>query len=456
MSGTTPVDGGCAAVASTTRVEAVAATGLLDTEPEEAFDRLTRLAAALLDAPMVFVTLVDERRSYWKSTAGFDAGPPEQRQNHVEESFCQFVVATGAEQIIPDTRADRRTRDMAALDALDIGAWVGLPIRSQDGEVLGTFCAMDTRRRDWSEQDLDVLRTLAQAAGGEIALRVALRQTQLAYAEAARHAANAEHHAAEAERNARRAERSAAEATELAETLQQSLLPADAPRIPGMEVAARYRPGGRGAEVLGDFYDVFPVTGGWGVVIGDVCGKGAWAARTTALARSTVRAVGHTEDSPEAVLTALNEVLHVWFSERRSFVTATYATLTAREGEGLDVVVVNGGHPPAFLLRAAGEVIRLQEGGRALGIRADARVSCEETTLSPGDSLVFYTDGITESRVIGGEQFGEDGIEAALAALPAAPGAETVADAIASAALEHAGGVVLDDTAVIVVRSPAG
>lgn len=456
-SGPAPADGACSAIASATRVEAVAATGLLDTEPEEAFDRLTRLAAALLDAPMVFVTLVDERRSYWKSTTGLDAGPPAARQNVVEESFCQFVVTAGTEQVIPDTRADARTRGMAAVAALDIGAWVGLPIRSQDGEVLGTFCAMDTRARAWSEQDLDVLRTLAQAAGGEIALRVALRQTQLAYAEAARHAANAEHHAAVAERNAQRAEQSAAEATELAETLQQSLLPADSPRIPGMEVAARYRPGGRGAEVLGDFYDVFPVTGGWGVVIGDVCGKGAWAARTTALARSTVRAVGHTEDSPEAVLTALNEVLHVWFSERRSFVTATYATLTAADpGEGLDVVVVNGGHPPAFVLRADGEVVRLQEGGRALGIRPEARVACEETALLPGDSLIFYTDGITESRVAGGEQFGEDGVARTLADLPPAPGAETVADAIASAALAHADGVVLDDTAVIVVRTPSG
>nr|WP_281376624.1 GAF domain-containing SpoIIE family protein phosphatase [Actinomycetospora corticicola] len=428
----------------------------MDTEPEESFDRLTRLAAALLDAPMVFVTLVDERRSYWKSTTGLDAGPPEHRQNLVEESFCRFVVEADAEQVVTDTRADPRTRGMAAVGVLDIGAWVGLPIRSQDGEVLGTFCAMDTRAREWGAQDLDVLRTLAQAAGGEIALRVALRQTQLAYAEAARHAANAEHHAAVAEHNARRAEQSAAEATELAETLQQSLLPADAPRIPGMEVAARYRPGGRGAEVLGDFYDVFPVSGGWGVVIGDVCGKGAWAARTTALARSTVRAMGHTEDSPEAVLRALNEVLHVWFSERRSFVTATYATLTARSGEGLDVVVVNGGHPPSFVLRADGEVVRLREGGRALGIRADARVARQETALFPGDSLVFYTDGITESRVTGGEQFGEDGVARTLAGLPSAPGAETVADALASAALEHAGGAVLDDTAVIVVRSPAG
>lgn len=444
------------AVSRGNRVQAVRATGLLDTAPEEAFDRLTRLVSDLIAAPMVFVTLVDERRSYWKSTAGFDAGPPEQRQNLVEESFCQFVVNAGSEQTIPDTRADSRTRDMAAVEALDITAWVGIPIHSSDGQVLGTFCAMDTEVRHWNERDLEVLRTMAHAAAGEIALRVALRETQQAYAEAERHAENAERQARLAEVNAQRAQQSAAEATELAETLQQSLLPVDTPRIPGMEVAARYRPGGGGAEVLGDFYDVFPVPGGWGVVIGDVCGKGAWAARTTALARSTVRAVGHTEGSPRAVLTALNEVLHVWFSDRRSFVTATYATLTAAESpeRGLCVVAGNGGHPPAFVLRADGEVRQLDEGGRALGLLPAAKIACEETRLAPGDSLIFCTDGITESRVRGGEQFGEDGIARTLAQLPTGVSAEDIADAMSTAALDHAAGAVPDDTAVVVVRSP--
>ncbi|MEJ2865042.1 PP2C family protein-serine/threonine phosphatase [Actinomycetospora flava] len=428
------------------RVAAVTSTGLLDTPPEEAFDRLTRLASDLIGAPMVFVTLVDDQVSYWKSTTGVGdgAGP---RQNPASESFCQFVVTSGAEQVIPDTRADARTKLMAAVETMNIKAWAGIPIRAASGDVLGTFCAMDVRPRGWSHRQLEILRTLAQAAGGEIALRMALQEARVA-------SAAAERHAADAERHAERAERSAAEATELAETLQQSLLPASNPRIPGMEVAARYRPGGGGAEVLGDFYDVFPVPGGWGVVVGDVCGKGPWAARTTALARSTVRAVGHSEERTEAVLAALNDVLHVWFAGRHSFVTATYATMTAAD-EGLNTVVVNGGHPPAFLLRADGEVRQFADGGRALGLRPEASIGREEECLKPGDSLVFYTDGVTESRPPGStDQFGEDGIARVLASLPPASSAETVAEAVSRAALEHGDHQVPDDTAIVVVRSP--
>ena len=429
-----------AAIGDPGRVAAVRATGLLDTEPEEAFDRLTRLAADVVGVPMAFVTLVDDRRSYWKSTAGFDAGPPDDRQNAVEDSFCQFVVASGDEQTIPDTLADGRTRDMAAVEVLDIAAWVGLPITAKDGEVLGTFCAMDTRPRRWSDRDLEVLRTMAHAAAGEIALRVALRETQEAQAEAERHALLAR--------------ATAVEATELARTLQESLLPTELPRVPGMEVAARYCPGGRGAEVLGDFYDLFPVPGGWGVVIGDVCGKGPWAARTTALARSTVRAVAHTERRPEAVLTALNEVLHVWFGGHRSFVTAVYATFVP-SGTGLDVVVVNGGHPPTFVLQGDGGVRGLPEGGRPLGLFPDAHVAREEIHLGPGDGLVLYTDGVTESRVRGGEQFELDGIARTLAALAPGTAAEAVADALCDAAIAHADGTVPDDTAVVVVKRTA-
>ncbi|MDD7940318.1 SpoIIE family protein phosphatase [Actinomycetospora lutea] len=427
------------------RVAAVASTGLLDTPREEAFDRLTRLASDLIGAPMVFVTLVDDQVSYWKSTTGVDDGTPQQRP--ASQSFCRFVITTGAEQVIPDTRVDARTRGMDAVASMNIKAWAGIPIRAASGDVLGTFCAMDIRPREWTHRQLEILRTLSQAAGGEIALRMALQEARHASAAAERHAADAERHAA-------RAERSAAEATELAETLQQSLLPAGNPRIPGMEVAARYRPGGGGAEVLGDFYDVFPVPGGWGVVVGDVCGKGPWAARTTALARSTVRAVGHTEDDTGAVLAALNDVLHVWFAGRHSFVTATYATMTAAD-EGLNTVVVNGGHPPAFLLRADGEVRQFADGGRALGLRPDAAVGREEECLKPGDSLVFYTDGVTESRPPGStDLFGEDGVARVLASLSPAAGAEAVAEAVSRAALDHAGGQVADDTAIVVVRSP--
>lgn len=442
------------AVEATARVASVVWTGLLDTAPEEAFDRLTRLASVLTGAPLVFLSLLDDRRSFTKSIAGVDTLSVEQRSTPVEESFCQHVVVVDDEYVVDDVALDPTTGRIPGIQARGVAAWASFPVRDPTGTVLGAFCALDTVTRAWSDQDREVLRTLTQAASGEIALRGALRDAQIAYAEAERHAAEAERHAAASDRHAQRAEQSAAEATELAETLQQSLLPAHAPRIPGMEVAARYRPGGAGADVLGDFYDMFPIPGGWGVAIGDVAGKGAWAARTTALARSSMRAVGHTDDDAASVLASLNDVLHVWFGSHRSFVTATYVTLVAGN-DGLDVVVANGGHPPAFVLRADGEVRQFNDGGRALGLLAEASVATETTVLRPGDALVLYTDGVTESRRPGcSAQFGEHGVAQALIALEPGATAEAIADAISSAALGYAGGSVPDDTAVVVVRSP--
>src|SRR6185437_14947317 len=88
--------------------------------------------------------------------------------------------------------------------------------------------------------------------------------------------------------------RHATQRAELAQTLQESLLPPWLPQIPGLQLAACYIAGGTGAEVLGDFYDVFPsLPGSWGVVVGDVCGKGAGAAKSTAMARYTLRAEAH-------------------------------------------------------------------------------------------------------------------------------------------------------------------
>ena len=95
-----------------------------------------------------------------------------------------------------------------------------------------------------------------------------------------------------------------------------------------MHFGIHFTAGGTGVEVMGDFYDVFPVCNGagFGVVIGDVCGQGALAARTTAMARSATRTAAHTEADPVRVLGIVNEVLHVWFAGHISFLTAAYAT----------------------------------------------------------------------------------------------------------------------------------
>jgi serine phosphatase RsbU (regulator of sigma subunit) len=132
----------------------------------------------------------------------------------------------------------------------------------------------------------------------------------------------------DAQRATLQALEAAEEAAMLSRTLQESLLPPHLPAIPGMQIAARYLRGGHGADVLGDFYDVFrSVRGGWGAVVGDVAGKGPQAAKTTALARYTLRASAARALLPSTNLNALNAALIDWFTDDTQFVTAVYASV---------------------------------------------------------------------------------------------------------------------------------
>lgn len=417
-------------VFSPSRLSAVARSGLLDTGPEEPFDRLARLAATLLSAASAFVTIVDERRSFWKSCIGVPAQNGA-RETRVEESFCQYVIGTGEPLVVGDAKVDPLTRDNPSVTSMGVAAWAGYPVRGPDGEVLGTFCVVDTVSREWSTRDLEILETLAHAASGEVALRIAVGEARAAWKRAEEHAERAE---------------------ALAQTLQESLLPARLPQIPQVELAARYRPGGRGVEVLGDFYDVFPVPDGWGVVIGDVCGKGAQAARTTALARSTVRAIAHSGGRPAAVLAALNDVLLDWFAGKVSFVTATYATVRV-SARGLVVTLARGGHPPALVRRSDGSVSEFGLPGMLLGCRPEVATPEQQIILPPGWSLVLYTDGVTEARLAGGELYGEERLRALISELPPEASAECIATAVEEASLTFAGGLASDDTAIMVLRT---
>ena len=163
-----------ARVGDPSRLAAVTATTLLDSDFEEVFDRLTRLAGAVLDVRWAFVTLVDDKRSFWKSCFGTGAVELSDRQNAVEESFCQYVVATGDPLLIDDARLDERTKLNPSIESMGVIAWAGSPLLSADGHVLGTFCVVSSEPRRWSAADASVLETLAGAAASEIQLRTAL------------------------------------------------------------------------------------------------------------------------------------------------------------------------------------------------------------------------------------------------------------------------------------------
>jgi sigma-B regulation protein RsbU (phosphoserine phosphatase) len=413
------------------RLAAVRRTGLLDTGPEEAFDRLTRLAATLLGTPFAFVTVVDDIRSFWKSRIGV-AGAD--RQNTVQQSFCQYVIASGTELIVPDARADRRTAENPSIELLGVAAWAGFPVRSPDGQVLGTFCAADTSVRQWTPHDIEVLETLSQAVAGEIALRQAAEDARAATV---------------------RAEAATTRAEQLAETLQQSLLPPHLPEVPGVEVAVRYRRASAGeADVYGDFYDVFPsVRGTWAVVVGDVAGKGPQAAKVTALARYTLRAAAVRCATPSANLAGLNTALRAWYTDDPRFLTAIYATLRPLPA-GVSVRVSCAGHDPALIRRADGRVQSLGRHGLFLGWQPEPTLHDQRTVLRPGDSLVMFTDGVTEGRRVGDRAlFGPDRLRRVVADSPATSAEQLVA-AIDGAVTAFTGGRVDDDTAVLTIHVP--
>jgi serine phosphatase RsbU (regulator of sigma subunit) len=236
----------------------------------------------------------------------------------------------------------------------------------------------------------------------------------------------------------------------IARTLQQSLLPVELPEIPGIETAARFRPTGEGNEVGGDFYDVFETGNrGWTIVMGDVCGKGPDAAAVTALARYTLRAAAMRDRLPSRSLAVLNEALLRQRDDRR-FCTVAYAYLEKLD-RGARVGISTGGHPLPLLLRVDGTVEPVGAPGTLLGVVPDPDLEDRAVTLEPGDSLVFFTDGVIESRanssgVLDERRLGE------LMATCAGSGPDAIAQRIEEAAVMSQNGRPRDDIAVLVLR----
>ena len=185
----------------------------------------------------------------------------------------------------------------------------------------------------------------------------------------------------------------------LAETVQRSML-TDPPQVRGLATAVRYRPATRGAQIGGDWYDLFGVPDGTTmIVIGDVTGHDAAAAAVMAQVRGLLRGLAQSViGSPAAVLTALDHAL--LDLGLRTLVTVIVATLDDRvDGVGVRLCWSNAGHPPPALLSADGSVSVLERRpDRLLGLDPEHPRTDHELRLEPGDTLVLYTDGLVESR----------------------------------------------------------
>lgn len=241
-----------------------------------------------------------------------------------------------------------------------------------------------------------------------------------------------------------------AESRYVASVLRRSLAPAELPEIPGISLAAHYRVAHQAEDVGGDFFDVHGDEDELLVVCGDVAGKGVEAAVHAKRIRNAVRTGAHVDRSPGWMLELVNKVL-VTEAEPLSEQLSTAVCLRLRpDGDRVRVDVASAGHPPALLIRADGRLEEIQSGGLALGLLEDSTYDEVTVHLDARDTLVLYTDGVTEAR--GQEDFyGERRLQTLLRRLGGVPAAAVV-ESVAVAVSEHLGDRNHDDIAVLGVQ----
>ena len=234
------------------------------------------------------------------------------------------------------------------------------------------------------------------------------------------------------------------------------MLPAALPDLPGLEAASYYHTASPD-QLGGDFYDLFPLDGTRSAFfLGDVCGKGPQAAAVTSLTRYTLRAAALHDDDPIAALTTLNTVLHERYSSGDPrFCTAIFGILEPNNTGTVSVRLAAGGHPPALILRADGHADFLPTpGGLLVGILPAPRFTPTQATLRPGDTLLLYTDGLTEARTgPDRELFGDDALRTFAADL-APVGAQELVEGLIGLLTSFGNGLD-DDTALLALGVPA-
>ncbi|MFF8554003.1 PP2C family protein-serine/threonine phosphatase [Streptomyces sp. NPDC015501] len=231
-------------------------------------------------------------------------------------------------------------------------------------------------------------------------------------------------------------------------SLQEHLLPSTLPATPGWDLSASYEVGDPMLDVGGDFYDaVVRPDGSLAVLIGDVCGRGAEAAALTGLARHTLRTLLEEGTDPGTALSRLNRALRQEGASR--FLTAVVVTMAPRPDGTVLLTTCSAGHPRPLVLRADGTIGEIVSGGLLLGVLDDVAYESHEDSLGPGDALVLFTDGLTESREADGTFF-ESVLPQRLSALRGGDAARIAETLARQARAFRASGQ--DDIALLVAR----
>ncbi|MEV4799056.1 SpoIIE family protein phosphatase [Nonomuraea sp. NPDC049421] len=226
-----------------------------------------------------------------------------------------------------------------------------------------------------------------------------------------------------------------------ADALSASVAPRNLPDVPGYEAAAVYHPG---SSVGAEFYDVFPVSGGWGFALGGAAGKGEEAASVSAMVRGGLRVLSAWEPDPDLVMRKVNEALVAQG-------TGMFVMAVAGFAKGREIRLSSAGHHPAALLQPDGAVRFAAGGGVPLGIAAEAETEVQTLTVAVGETLVLYSEGLVSSRNERGEPYGEERLADVLGRC-AGQAPSTVVKAVEADRHAFSGGQVWDEIVVFALR----
>jgi len=402
----------------TQRLAAVRRYDILDTPPDGVFDRITAMAARLLNVPICIVSIVDTDRIWFKSHHGIAV-----EQIDREPGLCASAVLNDGAWLVNDAAIDPRTMaNPLVAGELGLRFYAGIPLTTHDGHNLGTLCVIDQQPRELTADELATLKDLAALVMNELELRLAART------------------AVELESSLRNG------AEQVAAILQESLLPPRLPVVLGLDIAARYHVA-TVDEVGGDFYDVIGSdfldhVDECAIVLGEAAGNGPRAAALAGRARWTVHTLTMRAWTPANALGELNNVLVRDQLNPERYCSLALAHVT---GDG-DLTLSLGGHAFPLVLRTDGSVEAVGVNAPAVGWIPDVDYIDERTRLETGDVLVMFTDGVLRAL-----SEGRDLDDAPLRALLSQLSGRS-AEEVAGGLDEAIGRGLNDDAAFVVVR----
>jgi len=382
------------------------------------FDSILRVAREELDVERGTLYFVDDSTGeIWSKISGEELGI---FRLPIGKGLAGSVAATGEHLILHDVYADARfdhSNDQKS--GYRTRSMLCSPIKNRDGRVVGVLQLLNKREGAFGERDLDFLDTLSDH------MAIAMENATL--------------HLAEIDKQRMEQE------LELGRQIQASLLPAPPAGIAHTDLAALNK---SCYEVGGDYFDFLELPeGAWGLAIGDVSGKGVSAALIMSSLQAALRVAAPTETDLCQLMSRLNRLLHR-MTRGRKYVTFFFGHYTPESGE---LRYVNAGHNPPLLLRG-GVITKLESTGFPIGVFPEARFERGNVTMTPGDTLLLYTDGFVEAENPDGEEFGMSRWEAAFLEQGALQAQQLPGALVQRIAAFENGTPPTDDKTLVVIR----